>query len=74
MLRESTTTEKKVFAYLNDLRESGKTNMFGARPYVIKKFKMESNEAQRILMLWMKNFNNDGNYEKIEDASMEAAS
>lgn len=42
--------------YLDDLRESGETNMFGARPYVQREFGVSSREAQTILGYWMKSF------------------
>jgi len=38
MTRKTTSLEKKVFLFLNDLRDSGITNMFGARPYVVEAF------------------------------------
>ena len=67
MKRKITDQEKEVFEYLNDLRESENTNMFGARPYIISEFGLPSNEAKRILLLWMSNFNKDGNYDEITD-------
>lgn len=43
--------------FLDDLRASGKTNMFGARPYVKKAFKMlTDDQARDILLYWMKTF------------------
>ena len=43
--------------YLDALRESGITNMFGARPYLIGAFsKLSNKEAQEILLYWMKTF------------------
>lgn len=43
--------------YLDDLRESGETNMFGARPYLMAKFPDLSNdEAGKILTHWMHTF------------------
>jgi len=43
--------------YLDDLRESGITNMFGARPYLINAFpKLSEKEAAAILCYWMKTF------------------
>ncbi len=64
--RKTTEKEKKVFLYLNDLRESGDTNMFGARPYIIREFGIESKEAARLLTTWMRVFNDDGKYDEIE--------
>lgn len=43
--------------YLDLLRESGATNMFGARPYLKKEFKIKDDEkAAAILTYWMKSF------------------
>jgi len=46
------TTKEQVieyFEYLDDLRESGVTNMFGARPYIVRQFGLQSDAAGRIL-------------------------
>ena len=66
MTRKTTSLEKKVFLFLNDLRDSGITNMFGARPYVMEAFTLDKREAGDLLMLWMKNFNSEANYETIK--------
>ena len=42
--------------YLDDLRESGITNMFGAAPYLQQEFDIPMNEAKLILSYWMKTF------------------
>ena len=47
--------------YLDDLRVSGETNMFGARPYLMDEFpELTSNEAGAVLGYWMKSFGNPG--------------
>lgn len=46
----------KYFDYLDDLRESGVTNMFGASPYLVKEFGIDRGTAQRILIEWMRTF------------------
>jgi len=66
-MRKTTPSEKEVMEYLNFLRESGATNMFGATPYVIEEFGLDKSEARRILSLWMKNFNEEGKYEEVND-------
>lgn len=66
MKRKTTVEEKVVFAYLNELRTSGATNMYGASAYIEDEFDMPMKEAKRFLTLWMKNFKADGNYEEIE--------
>ena len=43
--------------FLDDLRESGVTNMFGARPYIEKEFpELSGSEAKRVLLYWMNTF------------------
>lgn len=43
--------------YLDELRESGATNMFGARPYLMDEFpELSENEASQVLVYWMKTF------------------
>jgi len=43
--------------YLDDLRESGVTNMFGARAYLLDEFDaLEEKEAGKILTYWMQTF------------------
>ena len=66
-MRKTTQQEKEVMSYLNDLRDSGVTNMFGAAPYVEQEFEIEKREARRILQLWMQNFNEEGDYEEVKE-------
>lgn len=40
--------------YLDGLRESGKTNMFAAAPYVEQEFGVDRKEAKEIVSAWMK--------------------
>lgn len=48
---------KDYFEYLDKLRESGITNMFGARPYLINAFpELTKQESREILSKWMKTF------------------
>ena len=51
-----TDFEIECFDYLEDLRQSGVTNMFGARPYLMGAFNLDKREAGRILSLWMQNY------------------
>jgi hypothetical protein len=46
--------EHKIF--LDMLRESGETNMFGATPYLVCEFDLTKNEARAILTEWMRTF------------------
>ncbi len=52
-------TQNEVNIFLNALRESGKTNMFGAGPYIQKKFNITKYDAQRFLVKWMETFKRD---------------
>jgi hypothetical protein len=46
---------KEMLTFLNNLRESGKTNMFGATLYLQAKFEELDTEykARQILLYWM---------------------
>ncbi|HEY5392099.1 MAG TPA: hypothetical protein VIJ57_08285 [Hanamia sp.] len=65
--RKTTEQEKEAFEYLNDLRETGITNMFGAAPYLKEYLGLDILTARSLLSLWMKVFNKEGNYDQIED-------
>ena len=64
--RPTTEKEKAVLSYLNRLRESGATNMFGAAPYIEAEFPGTSfREANVLLGLWLNNFSESGEYNTI---------
>lgn len=44
------------FEYLDDLRESGATNMFGASAYLMSDYDMPKQEALKVLGAWMNTF------------------
>jgi len=54
--------EKPAFAtdehlkYLDDIRESGITNMFAAAPYLQWEFSIPGKEAREVLSYWMESF------------------
>ena len=48
--------KEEVFAYLDDLRSSGETNMFGARPYLMDEFGVDKGVAAELLSEWMRTF------------------
>lgn len=54
----------EYFIYLDDLRKSGVTNMFGAAPYLSHHFGLERDEARKILQGWMKTFDGVASVEK----------
>ena len=50
-------TERDVyFVYLDNLRESGATNMWGAGNYLVRDFDLDSRAANKILGEWMETF------------------
>ena len=54
---QETTVKEEYLDYLDALRESGDTNMFGARPYLMEAYpELTAAEASGILMSWMKTF------------------
>lgn len=48
------TDIREEFEYLNRLRESGDTNMFGASPYLEAEFGLDRREARKVLGEWMR--------------------
>ena len=58
---------KKYFAYLEELRHTGVTNMYGARPYLQRAFPELTSDSQRageILRAWMNSFQTEGGTSK----------
>jgi hypothetical protein len=53
--RPVTVTDEHL-AYLDDLRESGTTNMFGAASYLQREFKLDRHTAKDVLLYWMASF------------------
>ena len=45
-----------IFNFLDDLREDGSINMFGAAPVLVEVFGLGKHEARAVLSDWMKNF------------------
>lgn len=50
-------TDNEYWIYLEELRRSGVTNMYGATPYLMEEFDLPKAEAKKILMDWMSNYN-----------------
>jgi len=48
--------KKAVFKYLDALRDSGITNMFGSPPYVRKVFGTSNVESVKLVVEWMESF------------------
>lgn len=53
-IRADSPEEQEHFDYLEDLRQSGYTNMFGASPYLQGTFELDKTKAISILSKWMK--------------------
>ena len=58
-------TSNIYWVYLDRLRRSGVTNMFGAAPYIMEEFNTDYKNAKDILIDWMKNYSRD-DYEDLE--------
>lgn len=52
-------TTNKYWIYLEKLRRSGVTNMYGAGPYLQQEFGLSRIEARQILLDWMKNYKSE---------------
>jgi hypothetical protein len=48
---------EEYYSYLDELRDSGVTNMFGAGQYLMEAFNLSKIEARMVLMAWMEQFN-----------------
>lgn len=48
--------EDQHLRFLDGLRESGITNMFGAAPYLVELYSVSKKDAREILSYWMQTF------------------
>ncbi len=48
--------EDEHLEYLDDLRESGITNMYGASPYLAREFDLDTTTSRAYLAYWMRTF------------------
>ena len=46
----------QMLLYLDGLRETGVTNMFGAGPYLVEEFSIGRAESHAVLAWWMETF------------------
>ena len=51
-----TIDKSEMFEYLDTLRDTGVTNMFGAGPYLEQAFDIDRREAKTVSMEWMKQY------------------
>lgn len=64
MCKDDKNEYGEYFEYLDALRESGITNMFGATPYVMDEFGLDKASANRVLSEWMRTFSERHKKEK----------
>ena len=69
-MTEYTDFEIECFDYLERLRQSGVTNMFGACPYLERRFKISYRDASNVLSKWMKNYGELIELRKWKDEDM----
>jgi len=62
-----------AFTFLDNLRESGKINMFGAAPYLADAFDLERREAIAISAAWMETFDREASADDRAAKALEAA-
>jgi hypothetical protein len=55
-IERPTIVEDEHLEYLDDLRESGATNMFGAAPWLKREFSLSPAEARAVLSYWIHTF------------------
>jgi hypothetical protein len=71
---DTTTDElKKCFTFLDRLRESGRTNMWGAGGYLASEFSLGDGRASTITALWMETFDPDVSVEDRVTAARKEA-
>ena len=56
---EFNQNKNEVFLYLEELRESGVTNMFGAHQYVMEDFEISKPLAIKLVKTWMDSYNEE---------------
>jgi hypothetical protein len=52
----SNSDKQEVFMFLDELRSTGITNMFGAAPYIQEFFGVDRKAARELLNEWMATF------------------
>jgi len=64
--RNLTDDEIEQFEFLDSLRDSGETNMFGSPSYLVNEYGMDKIEARRVVSLWMHNCDEDYKSLKVD--------
>lgn len=60
-------TNNKYWIFLERLRRSGVTNMYGAGPYIEQAFDVSPEKAREILVDWMQNYDPKDYEERSEE-------
>lgn len=63
--RDGKVVEAKHLKFLDELRISGATNMFGAGEYVMEEFGVDRVEAREIVLHWMRTFEHGTPEERV---------
>ena len=58
---------RDYMGFLSKLRISGKTNMFGAAPYLQAEFNLDKKEARELLAYWMGSYRNPDSDESLNE-------
>jgi hypothetical protein len=56
MNEKPTCCTEEHLRFLDQLRESGATNMFGAAPYLVEMYGLSKADARAVLTHWMETF------------------
>lgn len=55
-MEKTKTLDPQYKEFLDNLRDSGVTNMFGAASYIVDEFGVTKQEARAVLSQWMREF------------------
>ena len=55
------SNERAEFIFLDELRDTGVVNMYGAAPYLQDAFGLNHKEARQVLREWMESFKETSN-------------
>ena len=70
---DNSVTIGEMFAYLDDLRDGGSINMFGAGPYLREEFGLSRAESHEVLAAWQTTFDPSIKPEDRAATALEAA-
>lgn len=66
MKRKAEPKEVEVFDFLDKLRESGTTNMWGAAQFIPEAIEVSEQEAKRLHKAWVANYPKNWETEEID--------